>query len=338
MKLKYNSLIFFILSLNSCIKVIDGPIDIQKPNFTAIEIPLTKDYSQKVYYSLATKSIVKTTNTYSWDIAFTSDLTRKGKVLLNYAYGETGGKGMNTLNTDFDSIYTASNIEANALKFKYANFYDINSNLFDNSLSYINNELTSNQNVFILVLEPGRVIKVQILQYTKTNVVFRHGKIDNTDTVTVSMPLNPNNNYNYYSFKNKNIVSVEPSSNTSWDIEFTKYTTLLTEFNSTRYYAVTGAILNPSKSLEYTMINNINIDNVDIAKASIQSYKLDLLGIGYSWKKFSSPSSDGFYTIEPRTYIVKEGPTFYSIQFTEFSKLIGTTMEKGYPQFLQNNL
>jgi hypothetical protein len=245
---------------------------------------------------------------------------------------------MNTSNNNFNTTYTTNFIEANALKFKYANYYELNSNLFDNSLSYFNNELSSNQNVFIVVLEPGRVRKIQILEYTNTKVVFRHGNIDNTDTVTVTMPLNPNNNYNYYSFKNKDFVLVEPANNTSWDIEFTKYTTLLTEFNSTRYYAVTGAIFNPSKTLQYTYLENVNINDIDLAKASSQSLKTDLLGIGYSWKKFSSPTNDGFYAIEPRTYIVKDSSKYYTIQFTEFSKLIGGTTEKGYPQFLQNNL
>lgn len=337
MKIIYGVLFIIIFLTTSCIKVIDGPINVPIPSFTSVEIPLTKDYSQKVYYNLATKSIVKTTNTYSWDIAFTSDLTRKGKVILNYAYGDIC-KGMNTSNTNFNTIYTAAYIEANALKFKYANYYEINSNLFDNSLSYFNNELSSNQNVFIVVLEPGRVKKVQILEYTNSKVVFRHGNIDNTDTSTVTMPLNPNNNYNYYSFKNKDFVLVEPAYNTSWDIEFTKYTTLLTEFNSTRYYAVTGAIFNPSKSTQYTYLENININDIDLAKATSQSLKTDLLGIGYSWKKFSSPTNDGFYSIEPRTYIIKDSSKYYTIQFTEFSKLVGGTSEKGYPQFLQNNL
>jgi hypothetical protein len=337
MKMKFSILFFIVFSFTSCVKVIDGPINVSIPSFTSAEIPLTKDYSQKVYYNLATKSIVKTTNSLSWDIAFTSDLTRKGKVILNYAFGDIC-KGMNTSNNNFNTTYTTNFIEANALKFKYANYYELNSNLFDNSLSYFNNELSSNQNVFIVVLEPGRVRKIQILEYTNAKVVFRHGNIDNTDTVTVTMPLNPNNNYNYYSFKNKDFVLVEPANNTSWDIEFTKYTTLLTEFNSTRYYAVTGAIFNPSKTLQYTYLENVNINDVDLAKASSQSLKTDLLGIGYSWKKFSSPTNDGFYAIEPRTYIVKDNSKYYTIQFTEFSKLIGGTSEKGYPQFLQNNL
>ena len=98
----------------------------------------------------------------------------------------------------FNTIYTINFIEANSLKFKYSNHYEASANLFDNSLSYFNNELSSNQNVFIVVLEPGRVRKIQILEYTNSKVVFRHGNIDNTDTVTVTMPLNPNNNYNYY--------------------------------------------------------------------------------------------------------------------------------------------
>jgi hypothetical protein len=112
----------------------------------------------------------------------------------------------------------------------------------------------------------------------------------------------------------------------------------LTEFNSTRYYAVTGAIFNPFKSLQYAFLENVNINDIDLAKASSQSLKTDLLGIGYSWKKFSSPTNDGFYAIEPRTYIIKDGTKYYTIQFTEFSKLIGGASEKGYPQFLQNNL
>ena len=339
MKIKYSFLGGFILMslLLSCIKTIDGPITVSKPTYTSLEIPLTKDYSQKVYYNLATKTIVKTVNTYSWDIAFTSDLSRKNKVILNYAFGDIC-KGMNTNNTNFNITYTNNYLEANSLKFKYANFYENNANLFDNSLSFFNNELASNQNVFIVVIEPGRIKKVQILEYTKTKVVFKHGNIDNSDTVTVTMPLNPNNNYNYYSFKNKDFVFVEPTNNTSWDIEFTKYTTLLTEFNSTRYYSVTGAIFNPSKNHQYTYIENVNINDIDKAKASSLSLKTDLLGIGYSWKKFSSPTNDGFYSIEPRTYIIKDDTKFYTIQFTEFSKLIGGTSEKGYPQFLQNNL
>lgn len=340
MKIRYSFLGGFILILMtflSCIKTIDGPITVSKPTFTSVEVPLTKDYSQKVYYNLASKTIVKTVNNYSWDIAFTSNLNKKNKVILNYAYGDIC-KGMNTTNTNFNTIYTINFIEANSLKFKYSNHYEASANLFDNSLSYFNNELSSNQNVFIVVLEPGRVRKIQILEYTNSKVVFRHGNIDNTDTVTVTMPLNPNNNYNYYSFKNKDFVLVEPANNTSWDIEFTKYTTLLTEFNSTRYYAVTGAIFNPFKNHQYTFLENVNINDIDLAKASSQSLKTDLLGIGYSWKKFSSPTNDGFYSIEPRTYIIKEDTKYYTIQFTEFSKLIGGTSEKGYPQFLQNNL
>jgi len=318
--------------LSSCLKRIDGPIPIEISPYPSIEINLKyPDYSDKVYYNLETKSIVKTSKSMDWSLAFTNSPNLSQKVIMNYAQG-TACNGFTLNDTLWTRVANEDLYNTNVLR--YANHYDSFANLFEANFANGTNQR------YVYYLNFGKYdvfYKFQILEMTSTSVTIRFAQLDGSNEKTAVIALNPSTNYTYFSLKDNIVKDIEPADNTSWDIEFTRYTTLVTEFNDTRMYAVGGVINNPQKKIRVALVDNTKIESIDSLNVSNYNYSSDLAKIGYGWKKFSSGSVDGFYTILTRTYLVNSSNKFYGIQFTGYSKLVNNTEMNGYPTFLLRN-
>jgi hypothetical protein len=329
--------IFIVVILSSCIKRIDGPIDIELSSFPKHEINLNYglnpstnfvEYIDKVFYNLADSTVVKSTPTNDWSVAFSSNTASNRNIIMNYALGQSCN-GFTKGDTNWSRIITETDYTRNTLKF--SNHYDTFADLISNQ-GIINN--------YVYYMNFGiydQYHKFQVLSSTATFYTVRYAYIDGTNEHTVTIPLNSNTNYTYFSFKTHTLKNIEPADKTSWDLEFTRYTTLVTEFNDTRMYTVTGVINNQAKNIAIAQLDDIKIEDINPINIPNFSYSTYPGKIGYSWKKFSSAAQDGFYTIPTRSYIVQSGGKYYGMQFIEYSKLVNGNLVKGYPTFLQRN-
>lgn len=315
---------FFCLLLQSCIKQIDGPITIATSPYPKVELNLDQlgGYKNKIYYNLSTKSIVKTANSLDWHIAFASDASLTTKVMMNYALGKTcWGYTQN------DTLWSR-NITANDFNNQiplYANHYDSFADLFKRGIN----------NVYYLYYGSSySPVKFQIISYLPNQVIFRYANVDGTNEKQITLALNPNTHYTYFSFSEQIEKDIEPLDKTSWDVEITRYTTFVTDFNQPQMYGVAGFINNPTKNINIAMVVDKSLDEIERTQFTSFSFSNKLTAIGHDWKKFNSASQDGFYTLPHRSYIVETGGKYFGIEFTAFSKTIDGKQMNGYPTFL----
>lgn len=329
--------LFIVVLLSSCIKRIDGPIDYEISAYKLYDVNLNysfnptsnlTEYVDKVYFSLADSSVVKSVKSNEWSIAFASNPASDRQVIMNYALGTTCN-GFTLNDTNWTRIVTENTFATNTLKF--ANHYDTFANLMSSS------GITNNHIYYLNYGKYNVYHKLQILNKTASSVTFRYAKIDGSGEITQTLAINPQTNYTYFSFKDNAIIDIEPADKNSWDIEFTRYTTLVTEFNDTKMYTVTGVINNPNKSIKIAQFDDVKLEDISFNQLLSANYSNYLGKIGYSWKKFSSASQDGFYSIPTRSYVVNIDNKYYGMQFTEYSKLVDNIMVKGYPMFLLRN-
>lgn len=334
------AIVLFLSNASGCIKTIDNVGSLPDVPFPQVQVSLGTNYEFKEYYNIKNRQIVKTVNNKDWDIAFSNNLTSKKLVLLNYGVS-TFYQGSNTFSTNFNNPFTISDYSRFLKKNKYSNYYDENDTLFNDNFYYESGILTSNKYIYIIQRGENSLNlnwkKIQILSFNENEVHVLVSNLDNSSRIDVKVPLNKSSNYTYFSFEKNSAVEIEPNKE-DWDIEFTRYVQNVTQFDITQYYAVAGALLNPSKNIEVSRIENRAIENIKLQDVQNLNYSKSLYEIGYDWKKFSSASNDGFYTILPRVYAIKKNNEFYTLQFVETTKVIGNKRYNGYPLFLQNNL
>jgi hypothetical protein len=325
---KYCTIIgFFFLVLSSCMKEIDGPLDIPLSPYPKIELNLDQAnrYKAKVYYNLATKSIVKTSDNLSWHIAFSSNINSSSKVIMNYAFGQ-GTWGASFDDTVWSRTLTQAQLEGQTKI--YANHYDSFANLFSRGLNHV---------YYLYYGVNLSSKKLQIISYSATEVTFRYANIDGSSEQTKTIALKPNTNFNYVSLIDGSIQDIEPADKMTWDFEVTRFTTFVTDFSQPQMYGVGGFISNPSKSIQIAKIENINLEDILETSLLNLTYSTRLTEIGHDWKKFSNGADDGFYTILPRSYIVKSDGKSYGLQFVSYTKTIDGKPFNGYPLFLQRD-
>ena len=310
-------------------KEIDGPLDIELSQYPRTELNLEQinEYKAKIYYHLASKSIIKTSDNLSWHIAFANDPSNKNKVIMNYALGKSCW-GTTKNDTQWSRTIELSYFDT-VKKPIYANYYDSEADLFTRGL----------YNVFYLSY-PGVYfpsIKFQILTYTPTEVSFRYANLDGTNEKTLTIPLNSSTHYTYVSLVTGAVQDIEPTDKMSWDFEVTRYTTYVTDFSQPQMYGVGGFISNPSKNITIAKVENVNLENINEANITSYSYSSHLTAIGHDWKKFSNGGPDGFYSILPRCYIVNIAGKNYGLQFISYTKTVDNKPVNGYPIFLQRD-
>jgi hypothetical protein len=330
--LKIVSFVLLTLLTQSCLKRIDGPIDIPKSNYPTIEIDMgynLSTYTKKVFYDVESEQVVQRLNSEDWDIGITSHPELVKKFIINYANG-VPCNGFTKKTTDFTAAISEADYQSASLS--YAHPYDDQSPLFDDVL--IND--TPSQYVYYLSNGRNQLRKFQVTAYDKDSITIRYGSFNDNIGQTARFAINPSQNYTYFSFQTNSIIAAEPIDRNTWDIEFTSYTTLVTDFGGTQYYRVAGALFNPSKNYGANKIENEVIEN--ISSGQTRSIDFSKTAIGYDWKKFSSAAQDGFYSIPKRTYILDIAGQNYAIQFIEFSKEINQKLERGYPTFLQRKM
>lgn len=318
------SLVLCVLVITSCMKYIDGPLDLDLSSYPKVELDLnqTNNYQDKIYYNIASRSIVKTSNSLSWHIAFTGNTGFQSPVIQNYAFGVQTW-GFTYSDTNWSRVVTINDF--NNTKPVYANYYDSFATLFKNDSNFI-------FYLYFGINYPA--LKFQMLSKSSVEVKFRYANIDGTNERLITIPLNQNTNYTYFNFSDQQVKDIEPDDKNSWDFEVTRYTTFVTDFGLPQMYLVGGFINNPIKQIQTTQIDNKGLESIAQSQISAFSYSTKLTEIGHDWKIFSSPNQDGSYNLPLRSYIVLVDGKYYGIQFTAYSKIVNSKQVNGFPTFL----
>jgi len=329
---KYITLISIVVFLSSCFKE-DEKITPHDPGdvSTAI-IPLTRYYSNQVYYSLEKEEIVSINNRSLFDLNFncnnTSSIIRLNTA--NFALAaETIFENLEDVadTTGLDWKFDVSDGNPDSLAINnWINVVDEDT-LYSNKVWVINRGINS-QGIFL------GLIKIKFTKFKLNTYYFTYSNMDNSNRVEASVIKNPIYTYIQYSVDSEAIEQTEPETN-SWDLLFTQYTTMLTTSEGELYpYLLTGALQNQSIT-RVALDTTMQFDNIVLADTISFNFSKALDKIGYNWKELIGDVNTGNVYYEIRidyNYIIFDGNSYYyKLRFINFYDPL--TGEKGYPTF-----
>jgi len=329
---KYITLISLVIFLSSCFKE-DEKITPHDPGevSTAI-IPLTRYYSNQVYFSLQNEEIVSINNRSLFDLNFncndTSSIIRLNTA--NFAMAaETVFENLEDI-ADTTGLHWKFDVsDGNPDSLAISNWIDVanEDTLYSNKVWVINRGINS-QGIFL------GLIKIKFTEFKMNTYYFTYSNMDNSNRVEASVIKNPIYSYVQYSVDSEAIEQTEPETS-SWDLLFTQYTTMLTTSEGELYpYLLTGALQN--QSITRVALDTImHFDNIVLADTISFNFSKALDKIGYNWKEIIGDVNTGnvYYEININyNYIIFDGNSYYyKLRFINFYDPL--TGEKGYPTF-----
>jgi len=287
-------------------------------DITTVEIQMTTNYKNQVWYSLSENRIISTNLKTDWDLAFESSADGD-HVFLN------GSKAMRIYKTNFTSlsmVTDTSGLEANGKA-------DMPSGKTDSTAV---GDWQSNNTVYVVnrgYNESGQqqgFYKLKIISVSSSDFVIEYGDIYGTQTYQQTITKDPEYNFINFSFTTNQQINIEPKK-TMYDLCFTQYTHLFTD--PFQYYLVAGA-LNNTFNTRITKIIDRPFTEIIINDTLGRIFKNDRNVIGYEWKSFDLNTN--VYTIDPTMcYIINDNKGFYyKLHFIDFYNSLGI---KGYPKF-----
>jgi len=323
-KLYFWGLFFIVVSLTSCFeddyRII--PVPIQQ-----VEIPYSM-YEYQTYYSIHDSAIVAYNDYADWDLGFES--SEEGyRVILNSArfmYAE------NTFETDFYAV-NSSNITD--MKFDNSSG-NLDSTAFINWVDYSDQD-NPVFNDYVYIVDRGKGedggsfgLKKIVIEKMELDTFYIHfSNLDNTVEAYFKIPKDSIANFALFSFDNLGELKISEPEKESWDVCFTKYSTIILDDDGVPTdYLVRGVLLNPYKTIDVAL--DVMNSFYDILPGMVNEYTYSISrdAIGYNWKIFSN----NLYEIRDNyTYILKNlSGLDYKLRFTNFYNNQG---EKGYPSF-----
>lgn len=283
-----------------------------------VEIEMTSNYKNQVWYSLSENKVVSANLKSAWDLAFESSANGT-HVFLN------GSKSMRVYKTNFTSLAMVTDtagLEANGKA-------DMPSGNTDST--GIGDWQTTNT-VYIVnrgYNENGQLqgfYKLKINTVSASAFSIEYGDIFGTQTYQQTIVKDPGYNFIYFSFATNQQVTIEPAQ-AAYDLCFTQYTHIFT--NPLQYYLVTG-VLNNTHNTRITKITDRPFAEITINDTLGRVFGSNRNVIGYEWKSFDLNSN--LYTVNPALcYIIQDSKGFYyKLHFIDFYNTSGI---KGYPKF-----
>jgi hypothetical protein len=255
----------------------------------------------EVYYSLENDE-VKTVKRGNWDIAFNvafygaSILTRGASNVELYVYenGDTSGwlsfdtTGLSTWGPRHNSMVNWSEGAFSRRTSSYSGWGNYN----------VMNHFTTADSLFLIKTSEGSYKKFWIDRLASGVYYFKYADLDGSNEVsdTVSKSDYTNKNFAYYSIDSQTELDREPK-NDSWDLLFTKYTTMLNYGGAQMPYGVTGVLSNVG--VDVNKVSGIHKSEVDTADGSFSN---NISTIGWDWKSYSG---GGYVTSDSLTHFVK---------------------------------
>jgi hypothetical protein len=285
-------------------------------DITTVEIQMTTNYKNQVWYSLSGNRVISTNYKTDWDLAFEC---AGDHITLN------GSKAMKIYKTNSASLAMVTDtagLEANGKA-------DMPSGNLDSTA--IGDWQTTNM-VYVInrgYSETGLVqgfYKLKVLAVSPSGFTIEYGDIYGTQTYQQTITKDPEYNFINFSFTTNQQINLEPK-RTAYDLCFTQYTHLFT--NPFQYYLVAGA-LNNQYNTRITKITDRPFTEITINDTLGRAFCNDRNVIGYEWKTFNLITN--VYTIDPAMcYIIQDSKGFYyKLHFIDFYNSSGI---KGYPKF-----
>ncbi len=312
--------IFFILLIaifsNSCIdedSYIIDPVPIPE-----ITIPYNINENQ-TYFNLHDTLIVQNNRDESWDLGFEASSSGY-HVILNYS------KFMfakNTNSTDFYGITT--NTVSGSMEFDNSNG-DLNSTAIGNWADF-SDPLNPIFYKKVYIIDRGK--NIEGISYGFKKIVFdklengtytiKYANLDNSDEHTFEVVKDATQNFVHFSFNNGGELSIQEPDNQSWDLLFTKYTTLLYDNNNVPTpYPVRGVLIN--KELSVAADSTTNFYLINLSKTSSYNFSKDQDAVGYKWKRYITIKGTATYVVNYKyNYIIKNRQDeYFKIRFTNY--------------------
>ncbi len=323
-------IILFALSLTGCFD--ENGYVIQPIQIEEVKIPYSM-YDYQTYFKLSSSQIVSHNSYTDWDLGFESS-PDGWHIILNSSRFMYAG---NTLITDFESVKTISvdtmifdassgNLDSTAVG-KWGDFTNAQTPTFPKLVYIINRGKDELGNDF--------GYKKIVFENLENNTYYiRFANLDNTDEHRFQVEKNPDVNFVQFSFEGGGkIFSGQPEKN-SWDLCFTKYTSILfDDFGVPTPYLLRGVYIN-SNGISVAKLSNKVFESISFSDISTCIFSSKQDAIGYDWKKYVNES----YIIETKiAYIIKDRDNnYYKLRFTNFyNNTPGDPHygQKGYPAF-----
>ena len=316
--------------LSSCFKEDERVTPHVPGNYITDTIAMTDTYLNQVYYNLHDSAEVSTIIKTSWDLGFENSASG-WRVILNSSCfmksalleGQEFGFPVDTTGTKW--VFNPSDGSADSLV--VGRWFIVNSNdtIGTNRLLLIDRGIDEAGNV-----RGFRQLMVDSLR--NGTYYFRVADMNGSNQHSYSVEKRGNVNFVLFSISNPTSSVKEPS-NTSWDILFTQYTTLLyTDAGEPYPYLVTGVTLNPLL-VEVAVDSITPFAELTLDKAQTMAFTKQTDRIGYLWKRYDF--NTGAYTVNTDiVYVIRDTKGFlYKMRFIGFYKYDNNKLDKGYPSF-----
>jgi hypothetical protein len=283
-----------------------------------VEIEMTSNYKNQVWYSLSENKVVSANLKSDWDLAFESSVAGT-HVLLN---GSKSMRAFRTNHTSLAMVNDTAGLEAGGKA-------DTPGGNLDSTA--IGN-WQANNNVYIINRgydETGHLqgfYKLKINSVSGSVFTIEYGDVFGTQVYQQAVVKDPAYNVINFSFSTGQQANFEPEK-TKFDLCFTQYTHFFT--NPFQYYLVTG-VLNNSYNTRITKLTDRAFADITINDTLGRVFNTERNAIGYEWKSFDLNTN--LYTVNSAIcYIIRDSKGFYyKLHFVDFYNAAGV---KGYPKF-----
>ncbi|AEV31342.1 hypothetical protein Oweho_0321 [Owenweeksia hongkongensis DSM 17368] len=275
------------------------------------------DYQMQIYFDLSSGENKGENKRDVWDLALGCDASNPNLFINPSMLQRVAATG----STDFSASYDPANF---AFDYERAKTFYRKGRMMKDW-----NGTTSDEQVYIV--DMGKTMTNQSRGYKLFQAVSFNGQaytvkisnLDHSDLQELLIPVNSDYTHVYISFSNpSDILELEPPKE-EWDILFTKYMERLFDGVDTLDYSVTGALLNPYKSVGYfheesyldSTWNYSDLSYEDIEE-SRYSTRSDV--VGHDWKYYDLDAG-AYSAIPSKHYFIKDAEEQnYRLHFTGF--------------------
>lgn len=276
-------------------------------------------YEQQVFFDFEQNTIVATSITNSWDLAF--EATKDGShIFMN------GGKGLflyNTHQQNFSGIRDVPPAMTPATCLADDASGNPDSTAMNNWQAPTGE---SKQEVIIAKMPDKSYFKFVVRSVNNNSYNISYARLE--DSVATNLTLVKEDAYNfcYFSFA-KGVVMPEPPK-ASWDVVFTRYRFIYRPLGNLPY-EVNGVLLNPYK-VTAAVDSLSTFEAIDNTKAAGMSFTAARDVIGFDWKTYDFNSQK--YTVNRnKCYVLRSrNERLYKLHFLDFYSPSGV---KGSPSF-----
>lgn len=275
------------------------------------------DYQMQIYFDLSTGKYKAENKRDIWDLALGCNPSKANLFVNPAMLQRTAATGSSDFNKNFS-------ISDYVFEYERAQNFYRNGRLTKN---WINN-IPSGE---VYIVDLGKTLAnqargyklLQITAFDENGYHLKMANLDHSDLIELKVPLNTSYNHVYISLSKPDaVLELEPPKE-EWDIIFTKYMARLYDGSDTLDYSVTGALLNPYKSVAYFhepsyrdsswSYQDLRIEDLN---ESLYSQKSDVMG--HDWKLFDLDAG-AFRVIDAKNYFIRDiSNQDYRLHFTGF--------------------